>query len=272
MSICSWILHVVEIRWHLELVWLSKMAYSLDCLLADADFSWELTQTTDQVVYTCFLHITWTSHSMTIIFQELVFQQSEPTTRSCQTGTASLPHILLGSFPGSRIGGGDLAWTFLDSCLEFLFGTLWASWILMFVSFPRLGKFSAITFWNKLLSLCLSFLLKEIEGEVAQSCPALCNPMDCSLLGPIHGILKARILDWVAISFSRGSSRHRDRTRVSPTADKLYCLSHQGLPFSSGTPIIQILLHLMSHRSLKLSSFFKNTFWGRGWSCTHCYI
>ena len=81
-----------------------KMAYSPDCLLVDVDFSWELTQTTDQAVYTCFLHITWTSHNMMIVFQELVFQQSEPPARSCQTGTASLPHILLGSFPGSRIG------------------------------------------------------------------------------------------------------------------------------------------------------------------------
>ena len=43
---------------------------------------------------------------------------------------------------------------------------------------------------------------------VAQSCPTLCNPMDCSLLGSsVHGVLQARILGWVAIPFSRGSSR-----------------------------------------------------------------
>ena len=41
------------------------------------------------------------------------------------------------------------------------------------------------------------------ESEVAQSCPTLCNPMDCSLPGStIHGIFQARILEWVAISFS----------------------------------------------------------------------
>ena len=41
--------------------------------------------------------------------------------------------------------------------------------------------------------------------EVAQSCPTLCNPMDCSLPGSsVHGIFQARILEWVAISFSRG--------------------------------------------------------------------
>ena len=45
------------------------------------------------------------------------------------------------------------------------------------------------------------------ESEVAQSCPALCDPMDCSLPGSsVHGISQARLLEWVAISFSRGSS------------------------------------------------------------------
>ena len=45
------------------------------------------------------------------------------------------------------------------------------------------------------------------ECAVAQSCPTLCSPMDCSLPGPsVHGIFQARILKWVAISSSRGSS------------------------------------------------------------------
>ena len=58
--------------------------------------------------------------------------------------------------------------------------------------------------------------LKESESEVAQSCPTLCYPMDCSLQGSsLHGILLARVLEWVAISFSRGSSWPRDRTLVS---------------------------------------------------------
>ena len=46
---------------------------------------------------------------------------------------------------------------------------------------------------------------------VAQSCPALCDPMDCSSPGSsVHGILQARILEWVTIPFSRGSSQLRD--------------------------------------------------------------
>ena len=53
-------------------------------------------------------------------------------------------------------------------------------------------------------------------NEVAQSCPTLCDPMDCSPPGSsIHGIFRARVLEWVAISFSRGSSRPRDWTQVS---------------------------------------------------------
>ena len=53
----------------------------------------------------------------------------------------------------------------------------------------------------------------EVESEVAQSYPTLCNPVDCSPPGSsVHGILQARILEWIAISFSSGSSRPRDRT------------------------------------------------------------
>ena len=47
----------------------------------------------------------------------------------------------------------------------------------------------------------------ESEGEVTQSCPTLCDPMDCSLPGSsIRGIFQARVLEWGAISCSRGSS------------------------------------------------------------------
>ena len=49
-----------------------------------------------------------------------------------------------------------------------------------------------------------------------QSCLTLCDPMHCSPPGSsVHGIFPARILEWVATSFSRGSSQPRDRTRIS---------------------------------------------------------
>ena len=48
---------------------------------------------------------------------------------------------------------------------------------------------------------------KKKESEVAQSCPTLCDTMDCSLPGSsIHGIVQARVLEWVAISFSTYNS------------------------------------------------------------------
>ena len=51
---------------------------------------------------------------------------------------------------------------------------------------------------------------------VAQSCPTLCDPVDCSPPGSsVHEIFQARVLEWVAISYSRGSSQPRDRTWVS---------------------------------------------------------
>ena len=57
----------------------------------------------------------------------------------------------------------------------------------------------------------LTYMQSEGEGEVAQPCPTLYDPVDCNLLGfSIHGILQARILEWVAFCFSRGSSQHRD--------------------------------------------------------------
>ena len=56
----------------------------------------------------------------------------------------------------------------------------------------------------------------SIRAKSLQSCPTLCNPMDCSLPGSsVHGILQARILEWVAVSSCRRSSQPRDGTCVS---------------------------------------------------------
>ena len=65
----------------------------------------------------------------------------------------------------------------------------------------------------------------KVKVKVGQSCPVLCDPMDF-----VHGILQARLLEWVAFPFSRGSSQTRDRTQVSHRWI-LYQLSHQGSPF-----------------------------------------
>ena len=68
------------------------------------------------------------------------------------------------------------------------------------------------------LFCCLAYrivtvFLKSIgkESEVSQSCLTLCDPMDCSLPGSsVHGIFQAIVLEWIAISFSRGSSQPRN--------------------------------------------------------------
>ena len=66
-------------------------------------------------------------------------------------------------------------------------------------------------------------LLHPKWSKVAQSCPTLCDPMDCSLPGSsVHGIFQARVLEWVAISFSRESSQPRDWTRVSHIAGRRF--------------------------------------------------
>ena len=58
--------------------------------------------------------------------------------------------------------------------------------------------------------------LLELKVLAAQSWMTLCDPMSCDLPGPfVHGILQARILEWVAILFSRGSSWSRDQTWLS---------------------------------------------------------
>ena len=69
----------------------------------------------------------------------------------------------------------------------------------------------------------LPSLLKE--SEVTQSCPTLCDPVDYSLPGSsIHGIFQARMLEWVAISFSRRSSQPRDWSPVSCIAGRHFTL------------------------------------------------
>ena len=63
------------------------------------------------------------------------------------------------------------------------------------------------------------------QSEVTQSCLTLCDPMDCSLPSfSVHGIFQARVLEWVAIRFSRGSSWHRDWTRVSCSVGRRFTL------------------------------------------------
>ena len=72
------------------------------------------------------------------------------------------------------------------------------------------------------------FTYKEIDCNmvlVAQSCLTLCTPMDCGLPGSsVHGIFQTRILESVAITFSRESSRSRGQTQVSVIAGRFFII------------------------------------------------
>ena len=84
-----------------------------------------------------------------------------------------------------------------------------ATWETMF----QAVMYSLSHLWRETVTVVLGCLA---ESEVAQSCLTLSDPMDCSLPGSsVHGIFQTRVLEWVAISFSRGSSRPRDRIRNS---------------------------------------------------------
>ena len=68
-------------------------------------------------------------------------------------------------------------------------------------------------------------IIKKERRSVSHLCPTLCDPMDCSLPGSsVHGISQARILQWVAIFFSRGSSQPRDQTWVSWIAGRFFTI------------------------------------------------
>ena len=74
--------------------------------------------------------------------------------------------------------------------------------------------FSHLSFlYVVITSLTLHIL---VVVKVVHSCPTLCDPVDYT----VHGILRARILEWVAVPFSRGSSQPRDQTQVSCIAGR----------------------------------------------------
>ena len=86
----------------------------------------------------------------------------------------------------------------------------------------------------------------ESESEVAQSCPTLCDPMDCSLPdSSVHGIFQAIVLEWIAISFSRGSSRPRYWTRVFCIVDRRFTVwATREVPTLKSSSAAPLKIHL----------------------------
>ena len=111
----------------------------------------------------------------------------------------SLPQQLISRFTGLLCA--------LQNCLNLITGSEVAK---TFISFLLL--------WSLGITHCILFEVK-VKVLVAHLCLTLYDPMDCSLPGSsIHGILQARILEWVAIPFSRASAQPRDQTQVSRIA------------------------------------------------------
>ena len=87
---------------------------------------------------------------------------------------------------------------------------------------------------------------------LAKSCPTLWNPMDCSLPGSsVHGISQARVLEWVVISFSRGSSQPRDQTWVSCIAGGFFT------DWATGKCLIDLCHYASSWRTTFLQSKYQ---------------
>ena len=75
----------------------------------------------------------------------------------------------------------------------------------------------------------LTVMLVEKKELVAQLCLNVCNPIDCSLPGiSVYGILQARIVEWVAISYSRVYSQTRDQTQVSCIVGRFFTTEPPG--------------------------------------------
>ena len=88
--------------------------------------------------------------------------------------------------------------------------------------------------WASALDTGFSKLMEHV-CLVAQSCLTLCDPTDCSPPGSsVHGILQARILGWIVISFSRGSSQPRKWNLVSRTAGRFFTNWATGKPSMDG--------------------------------------
>ena len=112
-------------------------------------------------------------------------------------------------------------WNVLSGeCLLFFIRSPWSPGEFMLMGWLRMRSASKPRITSWLLGTCSPTRWPLGRGlvKVIQSCPTLCDPMDYT----IHGIVQARILEWVAVPFSRGSSQPRDRTQVSLIACRFF--------------------------------------------------
>ena len=132
--------------------------------------------------------------------------------------------LLQGIFPTQELNPG-----LMSSSLAAGFFTTSATWealniiyLLTIIEFKNFPQNKLAEAWLKISS---DVLKVKVKMKFTQSCPTLFDPMECSLPEScVHGILQARILEWVAIPFSRGSSRPWDGTWVSCVAGTFFAI------------------------------------------------
>ena len=115
--------------------------------------------------------------------------------------------------------------SFLAEFLSFQYLNFYSSmYVLLYVNVPcwistvmHRSALRAVSINQYLVSVCVpKFCLACVCAKLLQLCPILCDPVDCNLPdSSVHGILQARILEQVAVPFSRGSPQPRDQTHVS---------------------------------------------------------
>ena len=122
---------------------------------------------------------------------------------------------------------------------------------------------------------------RKKESEVTQSCSILWDPVDCSLSGSsIRGIFQAGVLEWVAISFSRGSSWPRGETQVSriagrcftlwATREALWVLEWVAYPFSNGSSQSRDWTHCCNRPGF--NPWIEKIHWRRKWQPTPVFL
>ena len=98
--------------------------------------------------------------------------------------------------------------------------------------------------------MCKSSMSKTNVCLVVQSCPTLCDPMDCRLPGSsVHRILQARILEWVVMPFSRGSSQSRIEPRSRALQVDSLLSEPAGKPKNTGVGSLSLLQGIFPTRN-----------------------
>ena len=100
-----------------------------------------------------------------------------------------------------------------------------------YIFFPAPLESKLLRLWPfPLKSAYLQILLHCVHPCVLSGVQLFCDPMDCSLSGSsVHGILQARILEWIAMPSSRGSSQPKDQTQVSWIAGRFFTKKPKGV-------------------------------------------